>query len=346
VSREIRPGVAPETVLARYRRSAAAEIERRLPRGEPREWLYEPMADYPRRAGKGLRAALCLATCAAFGGAEDDALTAAAAIELAHNAFLIHDDIQDGSLWRRGHPTLHRREGMPLALNAGDALALLSFEVLRTGGARQHPRLTSRLMDELSAAMWRTLEGQAIELGWRRDSVTDLAPADYLDLVLRKTCWYTTIAPLRMGALIGSMGPVDLDALSRFGLFLGAAFQITDDVLNIAGGHSAYGKESRGDLREGKRTLMVIHLLAVAQPTERDAVVAFLRPDADRTDAEIDWLAALLEDRGSIAFARDFARGVADAAAAAFPAAFGTAVRPDEAGLIRGLVDYVVERTR
>lgn len=338
--------VEPETVLARYRRRASEEIERRLPRGRPREWLYEPMADYPRRQGKGLRAALCLAACAAFGGAEDDALSAAAAIELAHNAFLIHDDIQDDSLWRRGRPTLHRREGLPLALNAGDALALLSFEVLRADGARRRPRLAAQLLDELATAMWRTLEGQAIELGWRRDGVLDLSPDDYLDLVLRKTCWYTTIAPLRMGALIGAAGPVDLDALSRFGLFLGAAFQITDDVLNVAGDHAAYGKESRGDLREGKRTLMVIHLLAVASPAERTTLVSFLRPDAERTEAEIDWVADRMAERGSIAFAQNFARGVADAAAAAFPAAFGKAARPEEAALIRDLVDYVVERAR
>ena len=87
----------------------------------------------PRRAGKGLRAALCLAACSAHGGLEDDALAAAAAIELAHSAFLVHDDIQDGSDWRRGQPTLHRRVGVPLALNAGDALAVLSLEVLRAG---------------------------------------------------------------------------------------------------------------------------------------------------------------------------------------------------------------------
>jgi geranylgeranyl diphosphate synthase type II len=346
VSHFVRPVADPETVLARYRRRASEEIERQLPRGEPREWLYEPMADYPRRDGKGLRAALCLAACTAFGGAEEDALAAAAAIELAHSAFLIHDDIQDDSLFRRGHPALHRREGLPLALNAGDALALLSFDVLRAGSSRLHPRLTARLTDELAAAMWRTLEGQAIELGWRRDGVIDLSPSDYLELVLRKTCWYTTIAPLRMGALIGSAAPVGLAELSRFGLFLGAAFQITDDVLNVAGGQAGYGKDIRGDLREGKRTLMVIHLLAVAEPAERDALVSFLRPDAERTDAEIDWLADLMAERGSIAFARDFARGVADAAEAAFPAAFGTAVRPNDADVVRGLIDYVVERAR
>jgi geranylgeranyl diphosphate synthase type II len=337
----------PDDLLAGYRQRASDEIERRLPRGEPREWLYEPLADYPRRTGKGLRAALCLAACAAHGGPEDDALAAAAAIELAHSAFLVHDDIQDGSDWRRGHPTLHRRVGLPLAVNAGDALAVLSLEVLRADTGRLGRRLGLQVLNEFSSAMWQTLEGQAVELGWRRDGVTNLSPHDYLELILRKTCWYTTIAPLRIGALIGSWGNADLRALSRFGLFLGAAFQITDDILNLTGGQAAYGKEIRGDLREGKRTLMVIHLLSVAEPPHRDAVVDLLRgPAAGRTDDRLEWLADLLERYGSIAFAREFARGVADAADAAFPAAFGTATRPEEAEVIRKLIGYVVERTR
>ena len=337
----------PDDLLAGYRQRASEEIERRLPRGEPREWLYEPLADYPRRAGKGLRAALCLAACAAHGGQEDDALAAAAAIELAHSAFLVHDDIQDGSDWRRGHPTLHRRVGLPLAVNAGDALAVLSLEVLRADTGRLGRRLSLQVLSEFSSAMWQTLEGQAVELGWRRDGVTNLSPQDYLELILRKTCWYTTIAPLRIGALIGSWGNADLQALSRFGLFLGAAFQITDDILNLTGGQAAYGKEIRGDLREGKRTLMVIHLLSVAEPPLRGAVVDLLRgPEAGRTDDRLDWLADLLERYGSIAFAREFARGVADAADAAFPAAFGTVTRPEQAEMIRQLIGYVVERTR
>jgi geranylgeranyl diphosphate synthase type II len=340
-------GSDPDDILRRYRQRTAEEIERRLPRGEPRRWLYEPLADYPRRSGKGLRAALCIATCSAYGGSEDDAVAAAAAIELAHSAFLVHDDIQDGSDWRRGQPTLHRRVGLPLALNTGDALAVLGLEVLRSGTGGLGRRLTLQILEEFSAAMWQTLEGQAIELGWRRDGVTSLSPRHYLELVLRKTCWYTTIAPLRIGALIGSSGNADLAALTRFGLFLGAAFQITDDLLNLTGGQSAYGKEIGGDLREGKRTLMVIHLLSVADPSHRDAVVALLRaPEADRTDNRVAWLAGLLADYGSIDFARDFASGVTEAAVAAFPAAFGPTTRPEGAEVVRRLIDYVVRRTR
>lgn len=336
-----------DAALHQYRARVQDEIERHLPRGEPRQWLYEPLADYPRRVGKGLRAALCLASCRAHGGSQDDAIAAAAAIELAHCAFLVHDDIQDDSPWRRGRPSLHRSEGLPLALNTGDALAVLSFELLRGGSARLGRRLSSRLLDEFSSAIWRTLEGQALELGWRRDGVVDLDPNAYLELVLAKTSWYTTIMPLRVGAMIGSWGAADLSTLPRFGLLLGAAFQITDDVLNLTGTQTGYGKEIGGDLREGKRTLMIIHLLATAAPAVRDRVVTILTTtERERDEERLRWLGEQLADHGSITFARDFARGIADAASAAFAEAFSSAPYPEHATVIHDLVSYMVERAR
>src|SRR5205085_12243514 len=100
-----------------------------------------------------------------------------------------------------------------------------------------------------------------IELGWRRDVALDLGDGDYLAMVLKKTCWYTTIFPSRAGALIGTRTEDGLDRFIRFGFFLGAAFQIQDDVLNLIGDEARYGKEIDGDIREGKRTLMLLHLL-------------------------------------------------------------------------------------
>jgi geranylgeranyl diphosphate synthase type II len=336
-----------EAQLAPYREQVLTEIERHLPTREPLRWLYGPLADYPRRPGKGLRAALCLATCSAYGGSRDDALAAAAAIELLHNAFLVHDDIEDASAWRRGAPTLHRSEGIPLALNAGDALAVLSFEVMASAAGRLGRRMAAQLVEELTNAVWQTLEGQALELGWRRDGITDLTPDDYVDLVLRKSCWYTTIAPMRIGAHIGSWGSADLRPITRFGVLLGTAFQITDDLLNLTGSHHEYGKEIGGDLREGKRSLMLIHLLAVADAADHAKVVELLRRDQSEPDEdEVAWLVGLLAGYGSIEFGRCFARGVAEGAADAFADAFAGAVCPAEADIVARLVDYVVERAR
>src|SRR4029079_18070314 len=140
--------------------------------------------------------------------------------------------------------------------------------------------------DEFELMARRTIEGQARELGWRRDGVRDLTPDDYLDLIMHKTCWYTTIHPLRVGALIGSFGRADLDSLVRFGFYLGAAFQIQDDVLNLVGDESKYGKESCGDLYEGKRTLMVIHLLAETRGVDRHTVERFVAMERPERTAE------------------------------------------------------------
>ena len=231
-----------------------------LPDAEPHDWLYRLVRSYPSRPGKAIRPALCLATCRAFGGRDEDARGAAVAIEMLHNAFLVHDDIADGSERRRGRPTLPAEHGPGLALNAGDALAVLAHQVLRQHARRLVDDLGDRLLDEFDTMALRTLEGQATELGWRRDAVARLAPEDYLDLIMHKTCWYTTIHPLRVGALLGSGGRADLRLMVRFGFHLGAAFQIQDDLLNLVGDEALYGKEINGDLREGKRTLVLIHL--------------------------------------------------------------------------------------
>ena len=108
----------PAASLARYGEVVGSALRRRLAGSTDSAYLSRPLLDYPARPGKALRPSLCLATCEAFGGAVDDALPSAAAIELFHNAFLVHDDIEDESVMRRGQPTLHRRYGTPLALNA------------------------------------------------------------------------------------------------------------------------------------------------------------------------------------------------------------------------------------
>ena len=106
---------------------------------EPSPYLYDLAADYPRRGGKMMRPSICIATARAFGARSSDAVRSAVAIELLHNAFLVHDDIEDESEMRRGEPALHSLHGVPLALNAGDAMLLLSLRPLLDN--RAGPRL-------------------------------------------------------------------------------------------------------------------------------------------------------------------------------------------------------------
>ena len=317
-----------------------------LAAGKRSDFLSDLVREYPRRAGKGIRPALLLAACRAYGGSLADALRPAVALELLHNAFLIHDDLEDASASRRGAPSLHMAHGLPLAVNAGDALAAHALEPLLDADGLGS-RLTRRVIREFVTTVHTTTEGQALELGWRRDNVVDLRPADYLRMAIRKTCWYTTVSPLRLGALIGSHGRAPLDALSRFGSYLGVAFQIRDDVLSTASSAGSNGKDALGDIREGKRTLMLIHLLAQAGEAERAWLVGFLgSPESSRTESEAERVLRLMEDCGSIAFARSYGEAMASAAHDCFDATFAGAADGDSVGFIRQLIPYMVSRSK
>ena len=124
--------VTPQLVvdtLQEYGTLTRTALKEYLPAGEPQRYLYDLLADYPQRGGKMMRSSLCIATARAFGAQPEEALHTAVAIELLHNALLIHDDIEDGSEERRGRPTLHVLHGVPLALNAGDLLSLLRISI-------------------------------------------------------------------------------------------------------------------------------------------------------------------------------------------------------------------------
>jgi geranylgeranyl diphosphate synthase type II len=337
------PSVADE--LARYGAYASEAVREHLPDEEPRAELWDLVADYPSRGGKAIRPSLCLATCVAFGGELSDARPSAAAIELLHHAFLVHDDIEDSSELRRGAPTLHARVGVPLAVNAGDALAHLATRPLWDNQQQLGSRLAGLVAEEFDRMARHTVEGQAIELGWRRDAPVELTPDDYLDMIMRKTCWYTTIHPVRVGALIGSWARADLDRFVRFGFYLGAAFQIRDDVLNLLGDESRYGKETFGDLYEGKRTLMLNHVVTASTGIEHDRLVAFLHKDrSERTADDVESVLDSMRRHRSIEFAEQLGRGIADAAHGAFEDAFDGVPDGPERRFVEAMIPWMLER--
>ncbi|HVS16468.1 MAG TPA: polyprenyl synthetase family protein [Thermoanaerobaculia bacterium] len=340
-----RPSALVTETLEEYGGMTRALLPVYLPAAEPAKWLWEPVADYPNRGGKMLRPALCIAAARAFGGAAEEAARTAVALELLHNALLVHDDIQDGSELRRGQPTLHRLHGVPIAINAGDMLALLAIRPLVDNRAALGGDLALQLLEEAQWTARESAEGQAMELGWRRDHVFDLDSTDYLLMVLKKTCWLTTLCPLRSGALIGARGRFDPDRLLRFGFFLGAAFQIQDDLLNLLGDAECYGKERDGDLWEGKRTLMLIHLLERAEGGHRERLRALLRRPREERDAEdVAWLRTEMERHGAIEAAREVAHGLAGAALHELESIFPAGPSTRDRRFLRELVVWMLER--
>jgi geranylgeranyl diphosphate synthase type II len=189
-------------------------------------------------------------------------------------------------------------------------------------------------------------EGQALELGWRAENVVALEERDYFEMVLKKTCWLATIHPVRLGALIAVAGRVDPTAFVRFGFFLGAAFQIQDDVLNLVGDEAAYGKETGGDLREGKRTLMIIRLLQLATVDDRARLVAHLgTPLPQRSAGEVRWIRERMDHHGCIEYARQVAHAMASAALHEYTRLFAPVPPSRDRAFLEGLITWVVERT-
>jgi geranylgeranyl diphosphate synthase type II len=309
--------------------------------------LYRIAADYPTRSSKAIRPALCLASCRAHGGSTGDAIGAAVAIELLHNAFLVHDDICDGAQQRRGAPALHVRHGVPLALTAGNALAWLAIEPLLRNVQTLGPELALEVLAEFHLLTKRTIEGQAAELAWRDGELPRLTADEYLRLVLDKTCWYTSIQPCRIGALIGARGGADLDAIARFGFFLGAVLQIRDDIENVTDRAERHGKDFGGDVIEGKPTLLLIHLCRAGGPGVRAQVQRLVGPAGDASgvgrEQRIERVVSLMEDHGCIEYACAFADGLAGAALAEFEAAMGALPESEDKTFLRALVLHLRE---
>jgi len=329
-----------------YRELLAATLASGVPSGEPQKHLYGLVTDFLGRSGKGLRPAFCIATARALGGRSEDAFPAAAGIAMLHNAFLVHDDIEDGSETRRGVATMHRRAGVPIAVNTGDAMNALAMRFFRRSGERLGPVAALRILDEVDHMLLESLEGQATELGWVRDNDLTLGVDDYLRLVLKKTAWYSFIHPLRIGALIAEPSDANLGRFDRFGFLLGLAFQITDDVLNLDGKTARYGKEIDGDLWEGKRTLVINHALATLTAADRAWIGDFLsRPRERRLPREVLRLHDMLENGGSIEWARQSARTFADAAASEFDSmAFAGVPASPDLDWLRSCVEFLVKR--
>ena len=337
------------TLLAEYGGSTRDLLFRYVPGDrEPRRYLYDLVVDYPRRGGRALRPSLCIATACAFGGRPADALNTAASIELLHNAMLVHDDVQDESEERRGAPALHVRHGVPLAINAGDMLSMLSLRPLVENRTRLGADLSLRIVEETLRMARESAEGQALELGWRHDNAEDVTESDYLTMVLKKTCWLAVILPCRVGMLIGSRGRrvADLDVWLRIGFLIGAAFQIQDDLLNLVGDSERYGKELSGDIFEGKRTLMLIRLLQTARAGERRRILAMLATPRRRRRAEdVRFVRTLMDRDDCIGYARRFAHALAGAAEYELERACAGLAPSRDHEFLRALPSWVIARS-
>jgi len=309
--------------------------------GDMDRYLYAPLYQYSENAGKRHRPLICYAACLAVGGNPDRATTSAAAIEHFHSAALIHDDIADEAELRRGEPCLHLTEGLGLAINMGDlALSMVNGPVVNDPLLDDATKV--RVIRELIAMTCRTVEGQALDLGWARDGRYDIAPEDYLTMAIHKTAHYSGAVPLAVGAIVGGAADEQVEALRSYGLDTGLAFQIQDDLLNLVGTDEAKKKDFRSDITEGKRTLVVVHALQNASPAARERLIEIL--SAKERDPEVLAEAvAIMEEAGSIEYARAYAEDLSQNAKGRLEAALEPSRWRD---LLVSMADWFVNRLK
>ena len=222
---------------------------------------------------------------------------------------------------------------------------MLSLRPLIDNVTTVGPRIAAAIMEEAQHMALASAEGQALELGWIRDQCLDLGDEDYLEMVLKKTCWFATIFPSLVGALIGTRQSAGRDQLLKFGFFLGAAFQIQDDVMNLLA-DARYGKEIDGDIYEGKRTIMLLHVYRCASPDEKRRLTETMALPREERDLEkVEFVRGLMDQYGSIPYAKAIALGLAGAALNEYSGIYGHLPASRDREFIRRLVTWVFERT-
>lgn len=314
-----------------------------VPIGDP-ERLYEASRYLFEAGGKRLRPTITLLVAEALADVEPgstdyrtfptpddgeiDIMRAAVSIEVIQSFTLIHDDIMDEDELRRGVPAVHEEYDLETAILAGDTLYSKAFEVMLGTGAP--PDRGIQALQTLAQTCTLICEGQAMDIAFEDDpSVT---VEEYREMIKRKTAVLFRAAAAVPAILLGA-DDADIEALAEYGMTVGEAFQIHDDVLDLTASSEQLGKDRGSDLIEGKRTLITLH-------AERAGVdVAGIRPDrgdAAAIDAAVDELAGA----GSIDYAREESRELVDRGVDQL------AVLPDNAArdLLTGLAYYLVER--
>jgi geranylgeranyl diphosphate synthase type I len=304
--------------------------------------LTEPVWDLLDRGGKRWRPVLFLLAAKGFGGDPESLLPYATIPEILHTGTIIVDDVEDGATLRRGEPAVHRRYGTDIALNAGNALYFVPLKVLTDdpGGLPAETRL--RASDMLTHELNRTHLGQGTDIRWHNGDRVDMTEAEYLEMCACKTGCLGRIAT-RLAAIVTEQDEDAEGHVADYAESLSIAFQIADDVLDVE--HSLdrtgdFGKAFGNDIREGKRTLMVIHAVQHGSEADGDRLREILTADESSDDDVLDAI-DVLQATGSIEFARERA---AELAADARSHLDAVELRDEQADQLAAFTEYVVDR--
>lgn len=279
-------------------------------RGSPPE-LYDATLHYIKAGGKRLRPLITVLASRIAGGSEDIAIPGAAAVEVLHTFTLIHDDIIDKDVYRRGVPTVHRLWGIDMAIIAGDTLHAYAYKCLLSSLKLGLPEeRILKAVQHLTQVTITIAEGQAADmlLPARQKATID----DYLDMISKKTAALFA-ASAAIGVVLAGGGEDLVKKLSDIMMYAGIAFQIRDDILGLVGDEKTLGKPVYSDLREGKMTILVIYALNKASE-EQQKKIRFALGNRAATLDELKEVAELIKSLGAVEYADELAEEYASKA--------------------------------
>jgi len=301
--------------------------------------LYDASYYLFSAGGKRLRPLILVASSDLLGGERDRAYLAGAAVEVLHTFTLIHDDIMDQDTTRRGMPTVHVKWGIPMAILAGDLLHAKAFQLLNDAFKGTPSERITKAFSIFTNSIIVVSEGQALDMQFEdRKYVSE---KEYLDMIMRKTAMlFSTSASL--GGLIAGGNEKDVEALSQYGLNLGISFQIIDDILGLTADEKELGKPLFSDIREGKKTILVIKAFKEANDEEKKIMDKTLG-NRNATKEELSTCAEIIK-KYSLEYAYDLADQYRNKALEALQS---ISWKNDEAGkALKYLAEFTVKRRK
>ncbi|MFP4169651.1 MAG: polyprenyl synthetase family protein [Methanomassiliicoccales archaeon] len=271
-----------------------------LDRGEHQK-LKRAVMHYPEAGGKRLRPVLAHLVADAISGSGERSLPFGCCLEIIHNFTLVHDDVMDQDPVRRGRQAVHVLYDTPTAIIAGDALFARAFEVLAE--TEVGPEEMRRLLKLVSITVWRIAEGQQMDIDF--ESQGEVSTSEYLGMIEKKTAVLFSCAA-EGGAIVAGGTEEQVESMGEYARLLGISFQIWDDVLGITADQEDLGKPVGSDIRNGKRTLIVLHALENGSREQRSRLKELLG-SREASEEEVEEAIDLLEEIGSIEYARNMA---------------------------------------
>lgn len=258
------------------------------------EQLKKAMAHYPKAGGKRLRPLVTMLVAAAIDDKGVEALPFGIALEMVHNFTLVHDDVMDRDDTRRGIETVHAAFGIPEAILAGDALFAKAFQVV--GDMEIDGERKSHLMSILARAVILLAEGQQMDMDFEKQEI--VSADDYLKMIERKTAVLYSAAA-QGGAVVAGASEQLEQTMFEFGVVMGLGFQIWDDVLDLRADEKQLGKPVGSDIRNGKKTLIVIYALESLNDKDSSRLLEILGKGS-ASDAEVEEAIRLIDSAGAI----------------------------------------------